>query len=185
MELQGGGIEGSLRSFKEALSSSLSWPSRMLAEGTVSGSLPEVPGSGSRPGQWRASSSSVCVLEREGRTSEPRPLPARWSCIPHGGEEGRVWQAHSGVDGWPKGSLLRGGLGRRGAAIRGTEVLSCCRHRGRYWWLNRHWLGTSPCSRAPRGAGSEEGGVAGFHPAATSTSTRTGSLHPAPLKPAH
>lgn len=39
-----------------------------------------------------------CVLAREGPTSEPRPLPHAGPAPP-GTEEGRVWLAHSGVDG--------------------------------------------------------------------------------------
>lgn len=162
---KGGGIESNPRSFKEALSIALSWLSKMLAEGTASGSLPEVPGSGRRPGQWPASSGSVCLSE--GGTDFGAPPPPHTGPAP-GTEERRV------VSGWRTAVWMAGikvpssmeGWGEEGLSTFAGPRCSADEDRGRYWPLKWALDGDFSLSRStphPRGAGSEEGGDAGFH----------------------
>lgn len=130
------------------------------------------------------------VLEREGPTSGPPPPPPRLPPVhAPGTAEGRVWQAGGSVDDWKKDPLLHGERERGATAIRrGGRGPRCsaAADGGKHWPPKRHWLGTSPtCPRAPRGAGSEEGGVPDRHPADTGTRTgsQAGSLEACALAP--
>lgn len=185
----GGGIESSARrGFKEALVSARSRSSRALAErGPLLVRFPRPPGGvidlGSSllsPAPW--------VLEREGPTSgHPHPRPAsRLSMHPGlqrvaSGRPVMVWMAGKRSSP-PVASQREGLLYSEGEGGRGPRC-SAAADRGRHWPPKRHWLGISPtCPRAPRGAGSEEGGVPDRHPQPPAPAP---ALRPAPLKPAH